>query len=220
MSSITYDAGEKTPIFYLDFYNGSTLVGSVSNADISDLQIQRNLIADKPTVGQANAGELTSTFLTPSFTIPRMAKINVRIVWGGATYSAGWFFIDTRSSNPTNNTLTINCYDAMLMAEQLCPAYGTDINVVTSIAGQMGVSVATSVTDNIVNAYNVPQAQMQNSSRDVLKTIGAAYGGSFFITKNGELGFAGLVPAPETFYLVDQNGDAITFGGDRILVYS
>lgn len=213
-----YEAGEKTPVYYLDFYSGGTLVDSVSSSDIVDLQIQRNLIADKPTVGQANAGELDATFLKPSFSIPRMAGVNVRIVWNSVPYSAGWFYIDTRSENPTNNTLNIHCYDAMLMAEQLCPAYGTDINVIGSIATMMGVLVDSSVTDTITNAYNIPQAQMTNSARDVLKTIGAAYGGSFFITKDGKLGFAGLYIPAEEFFLVDEFGDPILFGGDEIIV--
>ncbi len=213
-----YNAGEKTSVYYLDFYSGSTLAGSVSSSDIVDLQIQRNLIADKPTVGQANAGELDATFLKPSFTIPRMAGVNVRVVWNDAPYSFGWFYIDTRSENPTNNTLNIHCYDAMLMAEQLCPAYGTDINVINSIAAIMGVLVDASVTAAIINAYNIPQTQMQNSAREVLKAIGAAYGGSFFITKDGKLGFASLYVPPEEFYLADEYGDAILFGGDYIIV--
>lgn len=216
--SYPYEAGEKYPFYYLDFYNGSTLVDSVSSADIIELSLQRNLIADKPTVGQANAGELEATFIKPSFVIPRMAGVNVRIVWDNSTYSAGWFYIDTRSENPADNTLTIHCYDAMLMAEQMCPTSGVDLTVVSAIATQMGVNVDNSVTTTIINSYTIPSAQAQNSSRDVLKMIGAAYGGSFFITKDGELGFAGLAIPAETYYLVDENGDPIVFGGDRILV--
>lgn len=213
-----YDAGEKYPIYSIQFYNGSTLVGSVSSTDIVDLQISRNLISEKPTVGQANAGELEATFFKPSFSIPRMAGVNVRVTWNGSSYSVGWFFIDTRSENPTDNTLTIHCYDAMLMAEQLCSTSGTDIVVVTAIAAQMGVALDSSVTSSIVNSYSIPSGVANDSSRNVLKIIGAAYGGSFFVTRDGKLGFAGLVVPPETYYLVDQDGDPILFGGDRIIV--
>ena len=52
----------------------------------------------------------------------------------------------------------------------------------------------------------------------ILQAIGAAYGGSFFITKDGLLGFAGFSVGAETFYLCDEFGNVITFGGDRILV--
>lgn len=216
--SYVYDAGEKYPVYYLDFYNGSTLVDSVSSSEIIDLQVTRNLISEKPTVGQANSGELQATFFKPSFSIPRMAGVNVRIVLNSSTYSAGWFFIDTRSENPTDNTLTIHCYDAMLMAEQLCPTSGVDMTVVSAIATQIGVSVDASVTATIVNSYTITSDVANNSSRDVLKTIGAAYGGSFFVTRDGLLGFAGLAIPAETFYLVDQDGDPILFGGDRIIV--
>ena len=71
----------------------------------------------------------------------------------------------------------------------------------------------------IVNAYSVPQKITKNrSAREILKMIGAAYGGSFYITKAGLLGFAGFVIPTETFLLVNEDGDAIVFGSDRIIV--
>lgn len=214
-----YDASEKTPVYYLDFYNSSsTLVGTIDSGDIVSLELQRNVIADKPTVGQANAGELDATFIIPSFTIPRMAGVNVRVTWNTVDYSLGWFYIDTRSEDPSTNTLSIVCFDAMLMGEKACGTSGTDITVVNAIANLMGVQVDSSVTSYIVNSYAIPADQALNSARDVLRLIGSAYGGSFFITRTGKLGFAGLAVGAETYYLVDENGDPITFGGDRILV--
>lgn len=222
MSTWTWDASDISPNYSLIFYNGSTYVGTVRRGDIVNLEIQRNLFADKPTLGQANAGELDATFYMPSFTIPRMAKVKVSVQWvtGGQTYTYifGVFFIDTRAEDEASGTLTIHCYDAMLMTEQACPAYGTDINVVSAIASQIGVELDASVTAAIVNAYDVPQAMTDDSSRNALKAIGAAYGGSFFISREGKLAFAGFRVPAETFYLVDENGDPITFGGDRIIV--
>lgn len=213
-----YEATETHPVYSLKFYNGSTLVGTVDSGGIVDLEIQRSVISQTPTVGQANAGELDATFIVPSFSIPRMAKINALVEYGSVTYSLGWFYIDTRSTDPTNNTLSIVCFDAMLMGEQACGTSGTDITVVNAIATLLGVSVDSSVTSTIVNSYTIPASMSVDSARDVLKAIGAAYGGSFFIKRDGSLGFAGLAVPAETYYLIDENGNAITFGGDRIIV--
>ena len=105
----TWNAGEKAPNYSLDFYNGNTTVGSVPRTQIVSLELQRSVFSDKPTVGQANAGELDATFIIPTFTIPRMAKVKVTLVYDEATYTLGVFYIDTRSTDPTSNTLTIHC---------------------------------------------------------------------------------------------------------------
>ena len=214
----TWNAGEKAPNYSLDFYNGNTTVGSVPRTEIVNLELQRTVFSEKPTVGQANAGELDATFMIPTFSIPRMAKVKVTLVYDGTTYTLGVFYIDTRSTDPTSNTLTIHCYDCMLMAEQAVPTTGTDITVLGAIATQLQTTLDASVTAAITNAYTIPATMAQDSSRDVLQAIGAAYGGSFFITKDGLLGFAGFSVGAETFYLCDEFGNAITFGGDRILV--
>lgn len=215
----TKSATESSPHYVFDFYDGSTLVGTLDRTQIVSFEIRRSIFSDKPTVGQANAGELTATFFMPSFTIPRMARIEVAVIQGFIGNMLGVFFIDTRKYNPVDNTLTVHCYDAMLKCEQLCPANGTDINVVNAIATAIGVSVHSSVTSAIVNAYSVPQKITKNrSAREILKMIGAAYGGSFYITKAGLLGFAGFVIPAESFLLVNEDGDAIVFGSDRIIV--
>lgn len=213
-----YSASDKASTYKLKFYNGSTLVGTIDSGSIIELEIQRNLISQSPTVGQANAGELDATFMLPSFTIPRMAKVNAILVLDSVEYSMGWFYIDTRTKDQLNNTLSIVCFDAMLMGEQACGTSGTDITVVNAIASLLGVQVDSSITSTIINSYAVPSSQAPNSAREVLKAIGAAYGGSFFITRDNKLCFAGLSVGTETYYLVDEYGDPITFGGDRILV--
>lgn len=213
----TYGVFEPSHNYVLNVYDGSTLVGSIYRGEIVSFEINRSIFSNKPEVGQANAGELSATFFMPNFTIPRMARIEVAILQ--ANVMLGVFFIDTRQYNPVDNTLTVHCYDAMLKCEQLCPTYGTDIDVVNAIATAIDVSVHSSVTSAIVNGYSVAQKITKNrSAREILKMIAAAYGGSFYITKNGLLGFAGFVIPAETFYLVNADGDAITFGGDRILV--
>ena len=68
-------AQEQSTSYTLDFYSGATLVGTVNNGDIISLEITRSLFSEKPTWGQANAGELEAEFFTPAFTIPRMARV-------------------------------------------------------------------------------------------------------------------------------------------------
>ena len=68
----TWNAGEKAPNYSLDFYNGNTTVGSVPRTEIVNLELQRTVFSEHPTVGQAIAGELDAPFILPTFTIPRM----------------------------------------------------------------------------------------------------------------------------------------------------
>ena len=53
-----------------------------------------------------------------------------------------------------------------------------------------------------------------------MKFIAVAHGGNWTITREDKLLLVPLVGSmpPETNYLVTEDGDAITFGGDRILV--
>ena len=81
----------------------------------------------KPSVGAAIASAIALVILTPSFTIPRMAEIDVYIRARNSTRSSEWlragvFFIDTRKHDETVNgvgVLRIAAYDAMLKAEQV-----------------------------------------------------------------------------------------------------
>ena len=55
--------------------------------------------------------------------------------------------------------------------------------------------------------------------RELLQAIAGWYGGNWCMTPVGKLRLVLLNSLPkETNYLVDNGGNAITFGGDRILV--
>ena len=55
--------------------------------------------------------------------------------------------------------------------------------------------------------------------RDALRDIAAAHGGNWYISDAGKLRLAPLISfPPETGYLVTEHGDAILFGGTRILL--
>ena len=55
--------------------------------------------------------------------------------------------------------------------------------------------------------------------RDALCDIAAAHGGNWIINDNGDLRLIPLISAPaDSNYLVTEHGDAIVFGGVKILV--
>ena len=222
----TWNAGEKAPNYSLKFYNGNTTVGSVPRTEIVNLELQRTVFSEKPTVGQANAGELDATFIVPSFTIPRMAKVKVTLVYDGTTYTLGVFYIDTRETSHNGNRLDIlnvHGYDSMLFAEQLYPSTThewpvVDTAVVQEAAAAMGVSVDPRTYNLMTSGYMIPLPGSY-SIREVLGYIASMYVGSFIMTETGLLRLVSITELPEeTNYLINNAGDAITFGGDRILV--
>ena len=67
--------------------------------------------------------------------------------------------------------------------------------------------------------YTIDYPANEYTIRDELCFIAAAHAGNWIITDANELYLVPLISAPdETRYLVEEYGDAITFGGDRILV--
>ena len=88
---------------------------------------------------------------------------------------------------------------------------------VEEIARLMGVAIDPRTV--LSTAYTIDYPANNYTLRDVLRYIAAAHAGNFIITDAGQLRLVtfGEIP-PETNYLVEENGDAITFGGDRILV--
>ena len=67
--------------------------------------------------------------------------------------------------------------------------------------------------------YTIDYPANDYTIRNELCYIAAAHGGNWIMTGPGKLllvTFGGL--PDETHYLVEEYGDAITFGGDRILV--
>ena len=93
-----------------------------------------------------------------------------------------------------------------------------DTDMVDEIARIMGVSVDPRTYDVMAASYTIP-LPTGYSCREVLGYIAAMYVGCFIITDEGKLRLVSITELPpETNYLIDEQGDAITFGGDRILV--
>jgi hypothetical protein len=136
------------------------------------------------------------------------------------------FYIDTRETTRNGNgldILSIHGYDAMLFAEQLYPSTThewpmVDTAVVQEMADAMGVTVDPR-TYGLMNAGYMIPLPGSYSIREVLGYIASMYVGSFIMTETGLLRLVSILELPnETNYLIDNAGDAITFGGDRILV--
>lgn len=203
---------------------------------LMSLSTSSSMFSGNPEVGRAISGEISLSMIAPSNTIPRMAKVEpfvracAKLPGAAAQYSEwlpkGVFYIDTRETTKNGdglNILTIHGYDAMLFAEQDFagtsidfPAVDTDI--VAEIASTMGVQVDERTYDIMTDAYTLPLPSGY-SLREILGYIASMYVGSFIMSETGELRLVSILELPqETNYLIDNAGDAITFGGDRILV--
>lgn len=194
------------------------------------------MFSGDPEIGKAIAGEIDVSILKPSATIPKMAKIEpfVRIcayLTPGTLSKSEWlpqgiFYIDTREISDNGNGLNVlklHGYDAMLFAEQLYPSTThewpmADTDVVDEIASAMGVTVDQRTYSLMTNGYAIP-LPAGYTMREVLAYIAAMYAGSFIMSDTGELRLISITELPaESNYLITSAGDAITFGGVRILV--
>lgn len=155
--------------------------------------------------------------------IPRMAKIVPKALVNGQWEQLGVFYLDERSIKPTG-IMTVVAYDSMLKADKVwAPDQSLEFpmpmdNAVDIIAELMGITV--DPRTNVSHAYTIDYPANDYTLRDVLKFIAVANGGNWTITRNDQLLLVPLVGSmpPETHYLIEENGFAITFGGDRILV--
>lgn len=177
-------------------------------------------------VGSAVSREINLSLWNVSTTIPKMAKLIPYYRLSNGTQTSEWvqkgvFYIDTRSID--SGLLTIHGYDDMLKAEQIwTPDQSLEFpmpmtQVVDIIANIMGVEIDARTVLN--SSYTVDYPANDYTLRDVLRFIAAAHGGNWIMSDVGELWLVGLNDLPtETNYLCDEDGDWITFGGDRILV--
>ena len=177
-------------------------------------------------VGSAVSREINLSLWNVSTTIPKMAKLIPYYRISNGTQTSEWiqkgvYYIDTRSID--SGLLTIHGYDDMLKAEQIwTPDQSLEFpmpmtQAANIIADIMGVEIDARTVLN--SAYTVDYPANDYTLRDVLRYIAAAHGGNWIMSDAGELWLVGLnTLPPETNYLCDEDGDWITFGGDRILV--
>ena len=218
-----------------------------SEAVLIHVKTYRTTFAKKaPMVGCCISGEIDLELLEPEFSIPRQASIINQVRLTDGTRHSEWlpkgkFYIDTRQvrRSPTGkNILVIHGFDDMLRTEKDYPNTSLswpalDIDVLLEITSSLGLIVDPRTLAIIQNGYAV-QYPADYSCREVLGYIAAMYGGNFIMSDEGKLLLVQLTafevseepeepdvpdePGIETHYLVNETGDAITFGGDRIIV--
>lgn len=176
------------------------------------------------TAGGAVAGEI-EVVLRNWGDIPRMAELVpfVRLT-NGAQHSEwlqkGVYFIDTRTEDLT---LTLHGFDGMLKGEaEWVPVQDLEFpmpmdEAAAELARLMGTTV--DPRSQISHGYTIDYPANGYTRRDILRFIAAAHGGNFVMNDLGQLRLLRLGGLPaETHYLVDEYGDPLVFGGDRILV--
>lgn len=185
---------------------------------IWELSVNGSLFSEqKPMVGSCVAREIYLTIL-PTFSIPRMAEINVEsrlivqnILTGEVIQASEWlpkgtFYIDTRQTDKTTGVMTIHGYDAMLKAEeQYIPTDSESTSwprkmpaVVEDICYRMGVALD---ERTVLNDWDV-QYPGDFTMREILAYIAGCHGGNWTITDENALRLVPLVPS----------GDAVDIG--------
>jgi len=192
-----------------------------TDVDIQSGNIERPLF-DELGIGNACMAMLKIVFKQKSV-IPRMAKMIPYALVNNQWEQLGVFYLDERSIKPTG-IMTVVAHDSMLKADKIwVPDQSLEFPMpmpdsVGVIADLMGIQVDSRTVLN--PAYTIDYPANDYTLRDVLKFIAVAHGGNWTITREDKLLLVPLVGSmpPETNHLVTEDGDAITFGGDRILV--
>lgn len=158
--------------------------------------------------------------------IPRAAttKRYLRLVNGSqvtAWISKGVFFTNKRSRD--GDYWEVEAYDAMRKADvvwepdQSLNFPMTMPDAVNIFCQLMGVELDSRTVLN--SLYTIDYPANDYTIRNELCFIAAAHGGNWIMTDAGKLLLIPLLSMPaETNYLITEAGNAITFGGVRILV--
>lgn len=218
------------------------IIGGVvyDESQIVTLNTNEALFAeDTLSVGGAIAREIDfAAFLDES--VPKRAQIihEVRLIT--STQASEWlqkgvYYISTRSKDPLTGVTTVHGFDAMMSAEQEWKPAQTDIfpmpmkEAVEKTAAILHLALDPRNVYKTGEDYKVgypvadgnasEEEQVKGLSiRQVWRWIAAAMGGNFIINDLGELRLVPVNDATATAYLSDENGDAVTFGGDAILL--
>ena len=187
-------------------------------------------VFSEPDIGVCASRQIDLLLREPG-EIPRSAKIKVFVRLAAGRRVSEWipkgeFFISTRKTDKLTGTLDIHGFDAMRRSGEVwrIDPYANwpmgQREAVEDIARQMGVEV----DPRTVLSGNFPVGSPVDENGDlamvdILEGIAVCSAGNWVISDEGKLLLLRLgdIP-PETNYLVTEYGEAITFGGVRILV--
>lgn len=184
-----------------------------------------------PDIGNCASRQLDLTLRRVLGTIPKRAKIQVYTRLANETQTAEWlpkgvFYVSTRQTDKLTGALTIHGFDAMRKAGavwDIDPTASWPMSAraaAEDIARRMGVAIdpRTVLSDAFPVDYPVDE-NGDLTMEDVLSGIAAGEAGNWVMSDEGKLLLLRFGDIPtETWYLVDEYGDAITFGGERIIV--
>ena len=174
--------------------------------------------------GNATIASLTLSLFADN--IPRGATIKRFIRLRNGNQVSEWlpkgiFFVSRRSED--DGRWTVEAFDAMRKSEVIWdPDQALNFplsmpDAVKEFARIMSVEIDSRTSLNA--SYTIDYPANDYTIRDELRFIAAAHAGNWVITDVGKLFLVPLMSEPEeTNYLVTEHGDAITFGGVRILV--
>lgn len=175
-------------------------------------------------IGNAATAQLSISLYADD--IPRGATIKRYVRLRNGEQVSEWlpkgvFFTNRRTED--DGYWTVEAYDAMRKAETVwTPDQALEFplsmpDAVAVFCGLMDVELDSRTALNA--AYTIDYPANEYTIRQELCYIAAAHGGNWVITDAGRLLLLPLLSMPEeTNRLVDERGDAITFGGVRILV--
>lgn len=205
-------------------------IGNVDYYKISAPKIDRSLMSSPLSVGNCTSATLNLSILTddeikstsPVVIMGRLTDGNIYSEW----LEFGTFYINKRDTS-FEGLVTIDCYDAMLKANQ---AYldGSDTSanwpktmkaVVEEIAYRIGVGIDPRTRINTGTDYVVPYPSGKTMIQ-VLGDIGACHGGNWIITEENLLRLVPLITAPdETFHVISHDYEKIKTADGNLLIY-
>ena len=214
--------------------NGVTEYVELDESSIYSLKTMGSVFADNtPSIGSFCAREIDVSFKPPiGKTIPKRARMRVFTYLDNGTQQSeripkGVFFIDTRDYNSSRTRMFVHGYDAAIkfdtdIAETDFEWPVSPTTLILQLAQSVGVSVVLPVdliTLLLTNVYRVPLTIC--TKREMIRYIAAAIGCNAVIDDRGRLRFLFLkidTTAGDGNYLVDEAGNRIVIGGDRLFV--
>lgn len=197
---------------------------------ISAPVIVRKLMSQPMAVGSCIAATLSVSVLTEDH-IESPVRIMCRIT-DEESYSEwasfGTFFINQRDDSQHNGLVTLDCYDAMLMANTPYLTSSDDalvwprpmIDVVEDIAARLEVGIDPRTKINTGADYMIPEPSADKTMQSLLVDIAVCHGGNWIITEDNLLRLVPLTSAAdETYRLIDEDFNVITAADGSTIVY-
>ena len=192
--------------------NTRLVINGTTYTEISAPEISSGLFPGTLSVGNCTAACLKVSIRNAG-AIPKSAAVLVEKQVISADrqtesewISAGTFYICHREKDYKTGLLTLECYDAMLKANE--PLFLDDVErdltgwplpmstVVSYIAGRMGVQVDGRTTIRTESRYSI-SGHEGRTMMEILGFIGGVHGGNWIITPENKLRLVPLASAPE-----------------------